>query len=194
MLADHRRLLNCSIGKPPLAAERADLTYVNDDEPGYRRRRAGRGFSYTDADGKRVGDAVTIRRIKGLAIPPAWSDVWICPDPAGHIQATGRDQRGRKQYRYHPAWTACRDETKFSSLADFARTLPKLRERVDADLRRCGLSRERVIASVVHLLDRTMIRIGNDAYAQRKQELRPDDAALAPSQDRRGEPALLIQG
>lgn len=139
---------------------------MNDDEPGYRRRRAGRGFSYTDADGKRVGDAATIRRIKGLAIPPAWSDVWICPDPAGHIQATGRDQRGRKQYRYHPAWTACRDETKFSSLADFARALPKLRERVDADLRRCGLSRERVIATVVHLLDRTMIRIGNDAYAQ----------------------------
>lgn len=139
---------------------------MNDDEPGYRRRRAGKGFSYVDANGKRVTDAAAIRRIRALVIPPAWSDVWICADPAGHIQATGRDQRGRKQYLYHPAWTACRDEAKFSSLADFAHALPALRDRVDADLRRRGLPRERVIASVVHLLDRTMIRIGNEAYAQ----------------------------
>ena len=139
---------------------------MNDDEPGYRRRRAGKGFSYVDANGKRLADAAAIRRIKALVIPPAWSDVWICADPVGHIQATGRDQRGRKQYLYHSAWTACRDEAKFSSLADFAHALPALRERVDADLRRRGLPRERVIASVVHLLDRTMIRIGNEAYAQ----------------------------
>ena len=137
---------------------------MDDGEPGCRRRRAGKGFTYVDAGGRRVDDVATLARIRALAIPPAWNDVWICPDPAGHIQATGRDQRGRKQYRYHPAWTACRDEAKFSSLADFARLLPKLRERVEADLGRRGLPLERVVASVVHLLDRTMIRIGNDAY------------------------------
>src|SRR5690606_5515321 len=102
--------------------------------PGYRRRRAGKGFSHIDADGMPIRDAETLRRIRRLAIPPAWADVWICPDPDGHIQATGRDQRGRKQYRYHPAWTACRDEAKFSSLAAFGRVLPRLRQRVDADL------------------------------------------------------------
>lgn len=148
------------------AAGLADLAYVNDDEPGYRRRRAGSGFSYLDAAGARLRDEAALARIRALAIPPAWSDVWICPDPAGHIQATGRDDRGRKQYRYHPAWTACRDEAKFSSLAAFARTLPKLRARIDVDLRRRGLPRERVVATVVRLLDRTMIRVGNDAYAQ----------------------------
>jgi len=148
------------------AAGAADLAYVNDDEPGYRRRRAGRGFSYCDPDGARLRDEAALARIRALAIPPAWSDVWICPDPAGHIQATGRDERGRKQYRYHPAWTACRDEAKFSSLAAFGRALPKLRARVDADLRRRGLPRERVVATVIRLLDRTMIRVGNDAYAQ----------------------------
>jgi len=151
---------------PSRAAARADLTYVNDSEPGYRRRRAGKGFGYVDTDGRRVASKATVERIGALAIPPAWTDVWICPDPAGHIQATGRDQRGRKQYRYHPAWTACRDEAKFSSLAGFARALPKLRQRIDADLRRRGLARERVIASVIWLLDNTMIRIGNHAYAQ----------------------------
>ena len=149
------------------AAERADLAYVSDAEPGYRRRRAGRGFFYVGPRGKRLGDRREIARIRALAIPPAWTDVWICPDPAGHIQATGRDDRGRKQYRYHPAWTACRDEAKFSSLCAFARALPALRAAVDADLRRRGLPRERVIASVVWLLDNTLIRVGNDAYADR---------------------------
>lgn len=147
-------------------AESAHLAYVNDTEPGYRRRRAGSGFSYLDPQGARLSDGNALARIRTLAIPPAWIEVWICPDPAGHIQATGRDGRGRKQYRYHPAWTACRDEAKFSSLAAFARALPKLRERVDADLRRRGLPRERVVASVVRLLDNTLIRIGNDSYAQ----------------------------
>lgn len=151
---------------PLLAAERADLNYVNDGEPGYRRRKAGKRFHYLDLDGRRVRDTATIERVNTLAIPPAWKDVWICPDPAGHIQATGRDVRDRKQYRYHPAWRACRDEAKFSSLADFARELPRLRDRIDADLRRRGLPREKVLASVVHLLDRTMIRVGNDAYAR----------------------------
>lgn len=148
------------------AAERADLLYVNDAEPGYRRRRAGKGFFYLDPAGRRLGDEGELARIGALAVPPAWTEVWICPDPAGHIQATGRDERGRKQYRYHPAWTAHRDEAKFSSLVAFARALPKLRARVDADLRKRGLPRERVVASVVRLLDNTLIRIGNDAYAQ----------------------------
>jgi DNA topoisomerase-1 len=158
------RLLDKAIDRFEGAATRADLSYVNDGEPGLRRRRAGSGFSYLDAHGHRVSDIETIRRIKSLAIPPAWTDVWICPDLAGHIQATGRDQRGRKQYRYHPSWTSCRDEAKFSSLAAFARALPRLRERVDADLRRRGLPRERVLAAVVWLLDNTLIRIGNDVY------------------------------
>lgn len=150
---------------PEQAAERADLAYVSDTEPGYRRRRAGKGFSYVDLRGRRLGEDETAR-IRALAIPPAWSDVWICPDSAGHIQATGRDQRGRKQYRYHPAWAACRDEGKFSGLAAFARALPRLRRRIDADLRRHGLPRERVVASVVRLLDNTLIRVGNDSYAR----------------------------
>lgn len=151
---------------PEQAAARADLAYVNDAEPGVRRRRAGRGFFYLDPRGSRLAEPEEIARIRALAIPPAWSDVWICPDPAGHIQATGRDARGRKQYRYHPAWASCRDEAKFSSLAAFGRALPKLRARIDADLRRRGLPRERVVASVVRLLDNTLIRVGNDAYAR----------------------------
>lgn len=145
-------------------ARRAELTYVSDSEPGIRRRGAGKGFSYIAPDGSRVEDAPTLQRIRKLAIPPAWTDVWISPNPAGHIQATGRDQRGRKQYRYHADWLACRDEAKFSSLIAFAETLPKLRGRVDADLARRGVPRERAIASIVWLLDNTMIRIGNESY------------------------------
>lgn len=148
------------------AAGSADLVYVSDAEPGYRRRGAGRGFCYLDQRGRRIADREIIDHIRALAIPPAWSDVWICSKAAGHIQATGRDQRGRKQYRYHPAWTACRNEAKFSSLIAFARALPKLRAQIDADLRRRGLPRERVVAAVVRLLDHTMIRVGNDIYAQ----------------------------
>lgn len=152
--------------EPARTARRADLAYVSDAEPGYRRRRAGKGFFYLDPKSAQVREEATLARIRALAIPPAWTQVWICHDPAGHIQATGRDDRGRKQYRYHPAWTACRDEAKFSNLIPFARALPRLRRRVDADLRRRGLPRQRVIALVVRLLDDTLIRIGNDAYAQ----------------------------
>jgi DNA topoisomerase-1 len=148
------------------AARRASLTYVNDTEPGIRRRRAGSGFSYTQPGGKAVAAKRTLERIKALGIPPAWTDVWISTDVDGHIQATGRDQRGRKQYRYHARWSERRDEVKYSSLADFARLLPKLRERVDADLRRRELPRERVVASIVWLLDNTMIRVGNAVYAR----------------------------
>jgi DNA topoisomerase-1 len=148
------------------AARRASLTYANDAEPGIRRRRAGSGFSYTRPGGKAVADKKTLERVKALGVPPAWTDVWISTDADGHIQATGRDQRGRKQYRYHARWSECRDEVKYSSLADFARLLPKLRERVDADLRRRELPRERVAASIVWLLDNTMIRVGNAVYAR----------------------------
>lgn len=163
----HRRLLNVpvnSLGNPEEALAPPNLTYVNDGEPGITRRRFGKGFSYRDPQGNRVEDAETLRRIRMLAIPPAWTDVWISADPSGHIQATGRDLRGRKQYRYHAQWTAHRDEAKFGSLTAFARSLPKLRERVEEDLGRRGLPRERVIASVIWLLDHTLIRIGNDTY------------------------------
>lgn len=148
------------------AAERVSLAYVNDAEPGIRRRRAGRGFSYTDSRGRRLADEKAIERIRALAIPPAWTDVWICEDPEGHIQATGRDQKGRKQYRYHERWAACRDEAKYGSLVDFAQALPRLRTAIDKDLQRRSLSFECVAAAVVRLLDKTMIRVGNPSYTR----------------------------
>lgn len=148
------------------SARDASLVHVNDAEPGIRRRKSGKGFSYFTAAGKPLGNRDDLARIKALAIPPAWTDVWIAGDPDGHIQATGRDLRGRKQYRYHQRWSLCRDEVKFSSLADFAQALPKLRATVESDLRRHGLPREKVIASIVWLLDNTMIRVGNAAYAR----------------------------
>ncbi|TGS18918.1 DNA topoisomerase IB [Mesorhizobium sp. M2E.F.Ca.ET.209.01.1.1] len=141
------------------------LNYVTDADPGIRRVRKGTQFAYIEAGGGIV-DKTTLARIKAIVIPPAWTDVWISPDPDGHIQATGRDQRGRKQYRYHPQWTEERDGVKYSSLVAFAESLPGLRRQIDADLRRRGLPLERVVASVVWLLDNTMIRIGNAAYAR----------------------------
>jgi DNA topoisomerase-1 len=147
------------------SADRASLSYVSDADPGIRRLRNGKGFRYAGPDGSAVS-AETLARIKAIVIPPAWTDVWISPDPDGHIQATGRDQRGRKQYRYHPQWTEERDDVKYSSLVAFADSLPALRRQIDADLRRHGLPLERVVASVVWLLDNTMIRIGNAAYAR----------------------------
>jgi len=154
---------------PEMAAARAELAYVSDAGPGIRRRRAGKGFAYLAPGGERLDEPAERERIRVLAIPPAWTDVWISPDPDGHIQATGRDQKGRKQYRYHPAWTACRDEAKFSSLVAFAAALPKIRDRIDRDLRRPGVPRERVLASIVWLLDRTLIRIGNDVYSRQNE-------------------------
>lgn len=156
----------CGAEQARLAAAEADLVYVSDAEPGIRRLRAGRGFWYRKPGGRRVADKATLERIRAIVIPPAWTDVWICPLPNGHVQATGRDVRGRKQYRYQARWTACRGETKFSSLARFADALPEIRAAVDRDLRRHGLPREKVVASVVWLLDNTMIRVGNDAYAR----------------------------
>ena len=142
------------------------LLYVNDDDPGLRRVKAGDGFAYHDPDGDRVDDAATLDRIKALAIPPAWTHVWICPSPRGHIQATGRDLKGRKQYRYHEAWRRDRDGLKFGRMIAFGRSLPKLRARVEADLARRGLPRDKVIAAVVRLMELTLIRVGNEEYAQ----------------------------
>jgi DNA topoisomerase I len=147
------------------SADAAGLRYVGGDGPGIRRQRRGRGFSYELPDGTRLTDRAERKRIEALAIPPAWTDVWICPAPDGHVLATGRDDRGRKQYRYHPEWSRVRAETKFAALPEFAAALPGLRERVDADLRRRGLPREKVLALVVRLLERSLIRVGNDAYA-----------------------------
>lgn len=148
-----------------VSSSRARLRYVNDEEPGISRRRAGKGFSYKSADGRVTGPD-ELERIRGLAVPPAWTEVWICPDSLGHIQATGRDQRGRKQYRYHPRWTERRDEAKFSSLGAFARALPRLRRKVNADLGKRSLSRQKVVAAIVWLLDNTMIRVGSARYAR----------------------------
>lgn len=148
------------------AAAAAHLRYVNDDEPGISRQRRGKGFSYRGPDGRPIKDAATLDRIRKLAVPPAYNDVWICADPLGHIQATGRDARGRKQYRYHPQWVEQRDADKYHRLVSFSRCLPKIRQRVAADMRRRGLPREKVLACVVKLLDTTMIRVGNDEYAK----------------------------
>lgn len=151
----------------PAAA--AGLTYVSDLDPGIRRVKTGGGFGYRDADGKRIEDDATLERIRRLAIPPAWTDVWICPEACGHIQATGRDQRGRKQYRYHEAWRSVRDAGKYDRIAAFGRALPRLRRRVEADLARRGLPREKVLAAVVRLMEITLIRVGNDEYARQNK-------------------------
>ncbi len=154
---------------PELHAEEAGLRYIADDGPGVRRRRAGKGFSYTGPDGKRITDADRIAWFKSLAIPPAWTDVWISPIRRGHIQATGRDARGRKQYRYHPRWREVRDEAKYGRSIEFARALPRIRRRTDRDLRRRGLPREKVLALVVRLLEATLIRVGSDEYARQNR-------------------------
>lgn len=150
-------------------AAAAGLRYVTDEKPGITRKRAGRHFSYLSPDGRLIREARTLQRIRSLVIPPAWTHVWICPSPNGHIQATGRDARGRKQYRYHPSWHAVRDETKYDRMLVFAQALPDIRKRVDADLRRPGLPRERVLATVIRLLESTLIRVGNEEYARRNQ-------------------------
>ncbi len=148
------------------AAEEAGLQYVSDDRPGYTRRANDGDFEYLDTQGKQIRDERRLLRIKRLAIPPAWTDVWICPSANGHIQAIGRDARRRKQYRYHERWREIRDENKFGRLADFANALPQIRKRVDHDIKLPGLPREKVLATVVRLLERTFIRIGNDEYAR----------------------------
>ncbi len=149
----------------PVFAEAASLVYVHDSDPGLTRRRSGYGFAYYRPDGRVERDAAVIQRIRTLVIPPAWSEVWISPDPRGHIQAVGRDQKGRKQYIYHPDWRAERDGAKYAHMAAFGRALPALRARVEQDLARTGLPRDKVLAAVVRLLEMTHIRVGNDEYA-----------------------------
>jgi len=151
---------------PVESAQAAGLRYVSDMQPGIRRQRAGRGFCYRGVDGTPIRDREVLHRIQALVIPPAWTEVWICPRPDGHIQATGRDARGRKQYRYHPRWRAVRDGTKYERMIAFGEALPQLRARVEQDMARAGLSREKVLAAVVRLLETTLIRVGNVAYAR----------------------------
>ena len=164
------------------------LSWCNDDQPGLSRRRSGQGFSYRGRDGQPIRDARTLDRIRALAIPPAWSEVWICPRANGHIQATGRDLKGRKQYRYHTDWTRHAANAKFDRLSVFARKLPKLREQVEQDLTRRGPCRDKVLATAVRLLEITLIRVGNAEYARQnrsfglttlhKRHLEVDGAAL----------------
>lgn len=151
---------------PAAAARVAGLRYSTDRRPCITRRRAGRGFSCRHPDGTLVRDAPTLARIRALAIPPAWRDVWICPSPSGHLQAVGRDARGRKQYRYHARWHRRRRADKFGRMLAFADALPRIRARCDADLARPGLPRDKVLAAVVRLLELTLIRVGNDEYAR----------------------------
>jgi DNA topoisomerase-1 len=148
-----------------VVAQEAGLTYVSDAEPGIRREKAGKGFCYRHPNGLLVKDPSELQRIRSLAIPPAWADVWICPDASGHVQAVGRDAKGRKQYRYHPRWREVRDADKFDHMLDFARSLPRIRRQLEDDMLGRGVARERVLATIVSLLDKTLIRIGNDEYA-----------------------------
>ena len=148
------------------AAARAGLSYVTDGVAGITRKRAGKGWAFYAPDGTKITDAVERKRINGLVIPPAWTDVWVCPDPDGHIQATARDARGRKQYRYHPLYRDTRDKSKFRRMLEFSEILPEIRERVERDLRARDLTRRQILATVVMLLDKTLIRVGNDEYAR----------------------------
>jgi DNA topoisomerase-1 len=163
-----RRLLRVAAAAPDgvQSAKVAGLRYVSDGAPGIRRLRCGQGFVYVNGRGHRVRNAEVLARIRALVIPPAWSDVWICTTPHGHLQAVGRDAKGRKQYRYHARWRLVRDETKFSRLAAFGHLLTAIRRRTDADLAKPGLDRAKVLATIVHLLDVTHIRVGNEEYAR----------------------------
>ena len=165
--ADLRRATDAA--ESPLSAsdaEKAGLEYVNDGEPGIRRQRRGTGFTYLDSNGKTVRGRYDLARIRSLAIPPAWIDVWICSSEHGHLQATGRDAKGRKQYRYHVDFITVRDSAKYERLVEFAKALPAVREDIDAQMALPGLPREKVLATIVHLLDSTLIRVGNDSYAR----------------------------
>ena len=157
------------IGEHRAAARHAGLHYVTDGLRGISRKRTGTGWLYFSPNGKKIADAAIRKRLNSLAIPPGWTDVWICPDPDGHIQATARDARGRKQYRYHPSYREARDRSKFRRMLEFSEVLPRLRERIERDLRAPDLSRKQLLATVVRLLDRTLIRVGNDEYVRENQ-------------------------
>jgi DNA topoisomerase I len=151
---------------PKEAAKQAGLRYVTDSQPGFSRRRAGRSFRYLGIDGKPLRDPDLIRRIRALVIPPAWKNVWICPSASGHLQATGRDARGRKQSRYHPRWREVRDETKYERMSSFGAALPAIREHVDRDIVQPGLPQTKILATIVRLMETTSIRVGNEEYAR----------------------------
>jgi DNA topoisomerase-1 len=159
----------CTTAGPAEAAELAGLRHVSDHRPGLGRERHGDGFAYFKASGERVSDEATLERIRKLAIPPAWSEVWICPHANGHIQATGRDARGRKQYRYHPQFREVRESNKYEHMMEFADALPAVRARIDEHMRMRGLPRQKVLATIVHLLETTLIRVGNEDYARSNQ-------------------------
>jgi DNA topoisomerase I len=154
----------CAATDPAQVAKAVGLRYVTDATPGITRKRVGKHFSYVGLDGKPIRDPDELQRIKKIGIPPAWTNVWICPSDRGHILATGRDSKGRKQYRYHPQWREVRDETKYDKLIIFGETLPLLREHIEHDLALAGLPYEKVIATIVRLLDTTLIRVGNEEY------------------------------
>ena len=168
MLLD-RNAATENIIDPRDAAESAGLVYVSDEEPGIRRKKTGKGFTYLMPGGGKVEDKATLDRIRKLAIPPAYTDVWICPLPNGHIQATGRDAKGRKQYRYHPAFREVRESTKYEHMLEFAQSLPTIRARIQEHMSLPGLPREKVLATVVHLLETTLIRVGNTDYAKQNK-------------------------
>jgi DNA topoisomerase-1 len=162
----HLRLLFDIASDAERAASAAGLRYVKDGEPGFQRQRRGKTFRYRGPDGRVVSDPALLARIRALVIPPAWTDVWICADAAGHVQAVGRDARGRKQYRYHAKWRQVRDDAKYGRMLAFGRALPSIRGRIVRDLRRHGLPRDKVIAAVVRLLETTLVRVGNEEYAR----------------------------
>jgi DNA topoisomerase-1 len=157
------------VTEPEDSARAAGLRYVLDTKPGIQRRKSGNGFRYLDASGKPVRDTLTLKRIRSLVIPPAWKDVWICPFPNGHLQATGRDARGRKQNRYHPRWREVRDETKYERMLLFGHALPAIREKVKQDLSLPELPRRKVLATIVRLMETTFIRVGNEEYAKQNK-------------------------
>jgi DNA topoisomerase-1 len=159
-------LATSAVTDPQDAAETAGLTYVNDEEPGIRRKKVGKGFYYISSQGAKVEDQKELSRIRKLAVPPAWTDVWICANPNGHIQATGRDARGRKQYRYHAAFREVRESTKYEHMVELAKSLPAIRRKLAEHMALKGIPREKVLATIVHLLETTLIRVGNDSYAK----------------------------
>ena len=161
-----RKQLREVVTDPVESAKMAGLRYVTDSQPGIHRRQRGKGFQYIDAEGKGVRDKETLSRIKSLVIPPAWSNVWICQSPKGHLQVTGRDAKGRKQSRYHPRWREVRDETKYERMTIFGAVLPTIRERVEHDLGLPGMPRLKVLAAIVRLMEATLIRVGNEEYAR----------------------------
>lgn len=176
------------------AAQRVGLRWVECDQPGLRRVRRGTSFRYENERGQVVRDAATVARIRSLAIPPAWTEVWICRDKRGHLQATGRDARGRKQYRYHPQWRAVRDEAKYGRLIEFAQALPRIRRKVAGHLRKRGLPRQKVLATVVKLLESTLIRVGNDEYARNNQSFGLTTMLDRHAQVKRGQVSFRFRG